>query len=215
VNPFDNGSDDQLMNHWDVKTGEPVQVSLRMLQWSFRDLEFYGVEQEPGTVRFTAPGRLRNDTAKSFTQALYVDKDIVYTLGAVAPGAEFNLAAAKQNPFGKVTGNRRLSVLGYPNALAEVDQNEANAADQQASQTGAQQQEGVDLAQDSKNLSSSPFDLVELIRAWPRQATHVFDSRSGIFIGLADEPDAPISLSAAPFGRKGYSITVVSFERKP
>jgi hypothetical protein len=215
VNPFDNGSDDQLMNHWDVKTSEPVQVSLRMLQWSFRDLEFYGVEQEPGTVLFTGPGQLRNDTGKSFTQALYVDKDIVYTLGAVASGAQFNLAAAKQNPLVNITGNRRLSALGYPNALAEVNQNEETAADQQAAQTGAQQQEGMDLAQDSKNLAVNPFDLVELIRAWPRQAAHVFDSRSGIFIGLADEPDAPISLSAAPFGRKGYSVTVVSFERKP
>lgn len=215
MNPFDNGSDDQLMNHWDVKTGPPVDIRLRMLQWSFRDLEFYGVEQEPGTVRFAGPAQLRNDTGKSFTHALYLDKDNVYTIGAVAAGATINLGAAKQDPLDKVAGNRRLSPLGFPNALAEADMNEENAAEQQAAQSGAQEQNGVDLAQDPKNILDNPFDLLELIRGWPRHGAHVFDSRSGIFIGLADEPDAPISLSAAPFGRKGYSITIVSFERKP
>ena len=66
-----------------------------------------------------------------------------------------------------------------------------------------------------ENLSTKPFDLVELIRGWPRRGNHVFDSRSGIFFGLADEPEPPVSLSVTPFTRKGYSVTVVSFESKP
>jgi hypothetical protein len=213
VNPFENDSQDQIANHWDVRTGPPVEVTLRMLQWSFRELEFDGIEKEPGTLRFAGPGHLRNDTGKSFSQALYVDKDTVYTLDGLAAGADINLTSAKQKPLGKIIVNRNFSGFGYPTALSETDPNEMMAAAQQTPDAGTE--DGTAAIQDLKGLSERPFDLTELIRGWPRKGGHVFDSRSGIFLGLAEEPDPPVSLSAAPFGRKGYSITVVSFERKP
>lgn len=215
VNPFENDSQDQPMNHWDVKTGPPVEVSLRMLQWSFRDLEFYGIEQQPGTVRFTAAGRLRNGTGKNFAQAIFVDRDALYTLGAVPDGADVSLNDAKKTPLGKVSGARTFGVFGYPTALTEVSQDEINA-DAQLQRAAGNEATGTDVGfQDLKGISNKPFDLAELVRGWPLRGGHVFDSRSGIFFGLAEEPDPPVSLSGVQFGRKGHSITAVSFERKP
>jgi hypothetical protein len=215
VNPFENDSQDQLPNHWDVKTGSPVEVSLRLLQWSFRDLEFYGIEHEPGTVRFASAGHLHNGTGKKFSQAIYVDQGALYTLGAVPDGADIGLTDAKKTPLGKVTGARTFGIFGFPSALTEVSQDEINA-DAQLQRVTGNETAGTDVGfQDGKGISNQPFDLAELVRGWPLRGGHVFDSRSGIFFGLTDEPDPPVSLSGVQFGRKGHSVTVVSFERKP
>ena len=209
--PFGGRSADQSANHWDVRTGSPVSITLSMLQWSFRDLEFYGTEREPGTVRFTAPNQLHNGTGKNFTHALYVDKDTVYFFDGVASGGDINLTTAKQKPLSKVIG--RFTVFGYPTAITELNLGEAMTAPQPLPEKGTEDTE--EAVPDPKSLSTKPFDLVELIRGWPRRGNHVFDSRSGIFFGLADAPEPPVSLSVTPFTRKGYSVTVVSFESKP
>jgi len=220
VNPFENDSPDQIINHWDVKTGPPVDVTLRMLQWSFRDLEFFGIELEPGTVRATGPDHLRNETGKSFTQALYVDKDTMYSFDAIAAGADINLADGKRTPLAKSIGARGFGAFGFPSMLSETDPDEmaANAqqAAQQAPQQGNDQGTQPDNAfTDMKGLSKKPFELAELIHGWPTKGNHVFDSRSALFFGLSTEPGTQVSLSGVPFSRKSYSITVVSFERKP
>ena len=214
VNPFSNDSPDEVLNHWDVRTGPPVDISLRMLQWSFRDLEFYGIEREPGTVRFTGAGHLHNGTGKNFSQAIYVDQDSLYALGAVADGADISLNDAKKTALGKASGALTFGVFGYPTALTEVNQEEMNEnAQQQRAAGDGTTPAGVEF-QDMKGLSTKPFDLGELVRGWPHGTGHVFDSRSGIFFGLADEPDPPVSLSGIQFGRRGHSVTIVSFERK-
>ncbi len=59
-----------------------------------------------------------------------------------------------------------------------------------------------------------PFELVELIRGWPSDGGHAFDARAGLFFGLADETEVPGSLPSKRFAAKGYSITIVSYERK-
>lgn len=212
-NPFGFVTQDQLLNFWNVKTGPPLLVTLHMLQWSFRDLELFGIEQRPGTVHFDGPGHLRNNTGTSFRQALFVDRDTVYFFDGFAAGADMNLAEAKQEPLAHVSGNSMMRSVSSPTDLAEEDSNGTFVPWRLT--TNAKSRFGEEFAANAKTLSETPFDLAELIRGWSSKGIHAFDSRSGIFFGLADEPDPPVSLSGIPFTRKGYSITIVSFERKP
>jgi hypothetical protein len=56
---------------------------------------------------------------------------------------------------------------------------------------------------------------VELIRGWPSDGGRAFDARAGLFFGLAGEAEVPASLPGKGFTAKGYSITIVSYERRP
>lgn len=218
VNPFDEDSSDQAVSHWDVKYGPPVVVGLNLLQWSYRDLEFYGFERMPGTIHFASPGHLRNETGRNFSQAIFVDKDFVYRLGQVAAGADVDLAHAQQAPLGKVVGNQMAAFLGYPSDISETTANDAIQWQTNRQSTTGQPENAQSYAlsmSDLRDVSKKPFDLTELIRAWPPLGGRVFETRSGIFFGFAEEADPAGSLSGVDFSKKGYSVTVVSFERQP
>jgi hypothetical protein len=81
---------------WHIGLGPPQHIELPMLQWSFRDLDFRGIAQFPGSVRRLAPTQLLNQTGQSFSDAIYVDKDLVYFLGPVAAGATIDLGSARR-----------------------------------------------------------------------------------------------------------------------
>jgi hypothetical protein len=61
-----------------IEVGPPVRLDIGMLQWSFRDLEFASVARLAGTVRRVDATHLRNETGKSFREAMYVDRSAVY-----------------------------------------------------------------------------------------------------------------------------------------
>lgn len=216
IDPF--GSNQAASGHteWNVCLDATQQVELRMLQWSFRDLEFATITQMPGTVRRAANGRLLNETGRTFREALYVDERNVHFLGAVASGAAVDLAKARQSPLDTLRSGIFLEVWGLPNRIAEVSQEESL---QEARESGKETQTGAnaDTAAEMKEmreLPGKPFELVELVRNWPRGGGHAFDSRSGIFFGLTEEPDPPVDLSGVRFTRSAYSVTIVSFERQ-
>src|SRR3989338_7019082 len=64
-----------------VPPAPPRLFELSLLQWSFQDFEFRHTRRFPGTVR-RVDGRLHNDTGQAFRDALYVNKEKVYFLGA-------------------------------------------------------------------------------------------------------------------------------------
>jgi hypothetical protein len=211
LNLLGNEADDNPLNHWNVQLGPPTSVELRMLQWSFRDLEFSTIAKQRGSVRRLDTTHLRNETGKNFRQAMYVDKTNVYFWDAVPDGSEIDLTRAKKKPLDKIAKAHFFTMLGFPTEISEVGMNEiVSTRDSNASTSGSD-------AEDVKSAlgqSEKPFDLVELIRGWPSDGGHAFDARSGIFFGLADETELPASLPGKRFTAKGYSITIVSFERK-
>jgi len=81
---------------WEISYGKQRAVALPLLRWDFRDFEFRDFVQLPGTLHWNAAKRLRNDTGRSFEDALYIDhKSTVFLLGAVPAGAEIDLASVR------------------------------------------------------------------------------------------------------------------------
>jgi hypothetical protein len=209
---FGGGTHDNPLNHWDVALGPPTNVELRMLQWSFRDLEFTKIAKQPGSVSRLDGARFRNETGKNFRQAMYVDNTNVYFLDAVPNGSEIDLSRVRKSALAKVANSRIFTVWGYPTEISEVGMEEmaltraSNASDASSD---------ADAAKVAMGQREKPFELVELIRGWPSDGGHAFDARAGLFFGLADETEVPGSLPGKRFAAKGYSITIVSYERKP
>lgn len=155
VNPF---------NQWDVTIDRSTTVGLRMLQWSFQDIEFVGPETEPGTVRRVDDTRFRNETGRNFRQGMYVDAANVYFFSAIPNGSQFDLAAAiATKSLRQATSCRPCAMMGFPSELANFNYNQANPRNQADNETpdpDAAQMLSVILG-----LATKPFDLSELIRA--------------------------------------------------
>lgn len=190
---------------WDAQVGPPWQVKSGLLKWSYLDLKFRGMEVLPGTVHWNGETKLRNDTGRIFSQAIFVDKDKVYFLGPMAAGAEIDLKAARQTSLSEDTGRTYPFVGSYPTTLGEGIK--AEPSRNQSDVLGMQKE-----MQEWRQLPYRPFELVEMIRSWPHTGGNVFDSRSGVFFGLSDEPAPGASLEGVPFVKKSHALTIVSFE---
>lgn len=211
---FGGVTDENPLNHWDVTLDPSTTVDLRMLQWSFRDIEFVGPEIEDGTVSRIDDTHFRNGTGRNFRQGMYVDAANVYFFGAIPSGSQFDLAAAvAMKPLRQATGCSPCSAMGFPSELSNVDYNQANPAVQLDNALPGR--DAVQAMEDVQGTARKPFDLSELIRAWPPNSGQAFEARSGIFFGLADEAEPRISFPGKHFLAKGYSLTVVSYEPKP
>jgi hypothetical protein len=196
----------------DVEVGPPFKISLPLLQWSWRDLEFQGTHQFPGTVRRVSATRLRNETGQNFSQTMYLDKTNVYFLGPLASNGEIDLTSAKKELLSANTGRMLDSLIGFPMTLKSDSEIPSRRDDHQSNS------ESVDYSKqlnEVRNLSSRPFALVEMIRSWPDDGGRVFDTRSGVFLGLSDEPSLGASLAGRPAGIKNHALTIVSFGRTP
>lgn len=91
----------KLQPGWEVQLGPPLMVAFPMLRWSFHDLNAVGLRDFPGSVRWLAPMRLKNDTGQSFSEAIYFDHKAnkKYLLGKVAAGQEIDLASVGSEPI--------------------------------------------------------------------------------------------------------------------
>jgi len=91
----------KLQPGWEVQLGPPMMVAFPMLRWSFHDLNAVGLRDFPGTVRWSAPMRLKNDTGQSFSEAIYFDykANKKYLLGNVVAGQEIDLATVVAEPI--------------------------------------------------------------------------------------------------------------------
>lgn len=194
---------------WTVRMGPRQEFNLRLLQWSFQDLQFHGSHRLAGTVRRTMPAKLRNETGLTFTEAMYVDAEKVYFLGAMAPGAEMDLSKAKQEPLAQHTG-RFTFFWGYPTNLAEPTEEETEHRYQQRDP-----EQTMRHMEEWRRLPDEPFALVEMIRGWPRDNVRAFETRAGIFFGLAQETALGGDLVGRSADKKGFALVVVSMGKEP
>jgi hypothetical protein len=211
ADPFDDEPQNSFPR-WNIDVGPPIRLDLSMLQWSFRDLEFAGVATLPGTVRRLDTTHLRNETGRTFRQAMYVDRSSVYLFNAFPDGSVLDLSTADKKPLDKISNGRLFAASGFPTGLAEVTAADILTMNEQSS--GSKENTAADWST-AKNIANSPFDLIELIRGWPPGSGHAFDARSALFFGLADEPHPPVSILAKQYLADGHSVTIVSYERKP
>jgi len=86
----------RIQKGWDLELGTPVILRTPMLRWSFQDWDFEGFRKFPGTVHWTAAGKLKNDTGMSFREAVYFDftANEQYVFRRVAAGQEIDLTDA-------------------------------------------------------------------------------------------------------------------------
>jgi hypothetical protein len=103
-------------------------------------------------------------------------------------------------------------MLGYPTEISQVGMEEMVSVRASNASDGSSDADAAKVAMGQRD---KPFELVELIRGWPSDGGRAFDARAGLFFGLADEAEVPASLPGKGFTAKGYSITIVSYERRP
>jgi len=192
------------IRYWNVHLGQTQQVELGLPQWSFRDIELRAVRRLNGSVRWVADRRLRNETGQNFIQALFVDPKAVYFLGAVPAGSEVNLASAQHELL-----VRNVNRPGpYPRTLSGPPVHEPN--DQEVTPQD-RHKEVTEL----NELLGRPFLLTELIRGWARDGGQAFEGRSGIFLGLAEEPSLQAEIKDIPFSSNQYAVTIISLHSEP
>ena len=86
---------------WQMELGPPAQIQFPMYRWSFQDFHAEGYRAFSGTVHWTSPMHLKNDTGQTFHQALYLDFKInqQFLIPEVAPGQEVDLSAVRPSPI--------------------------------------------------------------------------------------------------------------------
>jgi hypothetical protein len=87
--------------NFDIQVGPPRRLEVPLLQWSFRDLDLEGLHDFPGTMHFTAPDVLKNDTGQRFLRAVYLDHtaNVLYRFSGLAAGAEIHLDTTPSTPI--------------------------------------------------------------------------------------------------------------------
>jgi hypothetical protein len=90
----------QIQEGCNVDAGPPVTATRPMLRWSTEDFNFEGFRKRAGTVHWTSPNKLRNDTGISFREAIYLDyaENKQYLIPHLTP--------AKRRTFRRSIGNR-------------------------------------------------------------------------------------------------------------
>ncbi len=85
----------QIQEGWNVDAGPPVTATRPMLRWSTEDFNFEGFRTRAGTVHWTSPNKLRNDTGISFREAIYLDypENKQYLIPHLTPGKEADVSS--------------------------------------------------------------------------------------------------------------------------
>jgi hypothetical protein len=86
---------------WDIHFGKPLTVNISVRRWSSEDLFFDGFQTFSGTVHWTTPTQLRNDTGIDFRDGLYIDysAEKTYSLPNFVSGSEIDLAQLNSRPL--------------------------------------------------------------------------------------------------------------------
>jgi hypothetical protein len=66
-----------------------------MRRWSFKDIYGEGFRVFPGTLHWTSPTRLKNDTGQTLRDGVYLDSKAgkKYLIPVISPGEEIDLAS--------------------------------------------------------------------------------------------------------------------------
>lgn len=190
---------------WKIRVGPPWQVELPLLHWSFHDLDFRDMKSFPGSIHRGPKTRLRNETGRDFREAIYVDKKKVYFLRAFGRGTEVDLAETHSEALKENSGRVFWPLAHVPTPLTDRSRHEEGERRVDDPEKIQKQLEEL------RKLSGQPFELVELLRGWPEDGGHVFDYRSAVFFGVAEESVLGASLEGVPFTKKHYAVTIVSF----
>ena len=96
---------------WQMQLAPPLKLEVPMRRWSFTDFYAEGFHEFPGTVHWTSPMHLRNDTGLKFCEALYFDikANLFYPIHGMEPNQEVDLAAIV--PKQPRRGNKPLPAL--------------------------------------------------------------------------------------------------------
>lgn len=86
----------------EARIGDPYEIKVAMLKWSYKDFSFVGVREFPGTVHWISGMRLKNETGQKFREAVYLDRksNKEYVIGALRQGEEIDLAQMTSKPIG-------------------------------------------------------------------------------------------------------------------
>jgi hypothetical protein len=176
----------RIQQGWDLGLGPPVIIRTPMLRWSFQDWYFEGFHKFPGTVHWTAAGKLKNETGVSFREAAYFDftANRQYLFSQVAAGQEIDLAGASVSEIWvrtQLPNNQNQEVLRYQ-----------------------EQQFRSEIS--GRNL---PFSLAEL-PSWAIQ----IPKAGQVFAGVSDEPVPAAELQPSGAHRAATAVTVVYLGEK-
>jgi hypothetical protein len=82
---------------WEEKLGPPQQIEFPMLRWSFQDFQARSFRVFPGTVHWTSPMHLKNDTGQDFREAIYLDfaANQQFLIPHVSAGEEIDLTGIR------------------------------------------------------------------------------------------------------------------------
>ncbi len=80
---------------WRIELGQHLVFHPSLLRWSFQDFSLRGVRQFPGTVHWTSPGHLKNDTGLTFREAVVLDRkqNKRYRIASLGQGEEVDLSS--------------------------------------------------------------------------------------------------------------------------
>ncbi len=86
---------------WDVQIAPPLRILTPMRRWSLEEFYAEGFHEFSGTVHWTSPTVLKNDTGVRFKDAMYVDlvERKVVPIPDMAPGQEVDLASIPSKPL--------------------------------------------------------------------------------------------------------------------
>lgn len=91
----------EILTGWQMQLGPPAQIQSPMYRWSFQDFHAEGYRAFPGTVHWTSPMHLKNDTGQTFHEALYLDykTNQQFLIPQFIPGQEIDLNVIRPSPM--------------------------------------------------------------------------------------------------------------------
>jgi hypothetical protein len=103
---------------WHIESGPSTIFHPSLLRWSSQDYSLRGIREFPGTVHWTSPSHLRNDTGLTFREAVVLDRkrDKRYRIASLGPGEEVDLSSIQSVPvYDKANLQHRISTAQkYP-----------------------------------------------------------------------------------------------------
>jgi len=188
-----------------VQLSPSVAFELPLLQWSYDEMQLRAVHRSPGTVRRVGATTLRNETGRSFREALLADAESLYFIGSLAAGAEVDLASVRKEPLRDHVGKWS----GYASMSRFVGEDDRGETDKQREERIARE------FAEWRQILRGPFSLTELVRTWPRKTEFIFNNSSAVFLGLSDEPALAVFLRGVEYQSRGFSVTAVAFAKQP
>lgn len=112
------------LSGWQKLLGPPQHLEIPMLRWSYQDFHAVNFHDFPGTVHWSSPMHLKNDTGESFREAIFLDykANRRYLIPHVAPGEEIDLNKARAEYIILPEEERKKLAAEYPQGFSATSQ---------------------------------------------------------------------------------------------